>query len=251
MTLSWLKNYNLLIFDQLDSTNNEAMRLAKTKIVGDFVIVASKQTAGKGQKGRKWESIPGNLHASLLLQSELDMNRLKELSFLTAVVLHKTISHFVKKLNAPKIDIKLKWPNDVLVDGKKLAGILLESTRINDINYIIIGVGVNTHFLPKIKNIPVTSMLNEGLIIRDPMDFLNQFIIDFYSRFEKWKSENSFVNIKKEWQKNAYRLNEMVTLDDDVQKISGTFTGINDEGAICIMAPDGQVKSFSAGDFGY
>lgn len=251
MTLSWLKNYNLLIFDQIDSTNNEALRLAKAKVIGDFVIVARKQTAGKGQKGRKWESIPGNLHASLLLQSELDLNRLKELSFLTAVVLHKTVSDFVKKLNAPKIDIKLKWPNDVLIDGKKLAGILLESARINDINYVIIGVGVNTHFVPKINNTPVTSLLNEGMILRDSGDFLNQFIINFYSRFKKWQSENSFAPIKKEWQKNAYNLNEIITLDDGVQKISGIFTGIDKEGAICIKINDEQVRKFSAGDLGY
>jgi BirA family biotin operon repressor/biotin-[acetyl-CoA-carboxylase] ligase len=252
MSLSWLKNYNLLIFDQIDSTNNEALRLAKTNIVGNFVIIARTQTAGKGQKSRSWASVSGNLHASILLQTDLPANRLKELSFLTAVALHKTITAYINKLKISNIDIKLKWPNDILIEGKKLAGILLESTRFNNKNYVIIGVGVNTHFLPEIKNVPVTSLLNEGIVIRHSDDFLSAFMLKFETYYNKWLVENSFASIKKEWLKNAYYLNKNVTLNDGIQKISGIFKGIDEDGGICIkIEKNGQIHSFSSGDITY
>lgn len=251
MPLSWLKNYNFLIFDQIDSTNSEAIRLVKANVTGDFVIAAREQTAGRGQRGRLWESIPGNLHASLLLQSRLDINRLKELSFLTAVVLHKTILSFITKLKAPKVDVKLKWPNDVLINGKKIAGILLESIRYDDKNCVIIGVGVNTHFLPKINNNYITSLFNEGMILRHSDEFLHEFVINFDSYYKQWQFENNFANIKKEWMQNAYHLNENITLNDGMQKVTGIFKGIDNEGAICIALSDGKIQSFSSGDVSY
>ena len=99
MPLTWIENYNLLIFDQIDSTNNEAFRLIKNGIKGNFVIVAREQTAGKGSNKRSWESILGNLHMSILIQPIVSISRIKELSFLVAVVLHKTIKKFIINSN--------------------------------------------------------------------------------------------------------------------------------------------------------
>lgn len=251
MTLSWLKNYNLLIFDQVDSTNSEALRLVKANVTGDFIIVAREQTAGRGQKGRVWESIPGNLHASILLESNFDLNRLKELSFLTAVALHKTIISFNKKLKTPSIKPELKWPNDVLIIGKKVAGILLESIRYNDKNYVIVGVGVNTHFVPNIHNILVTSLLNEGMILKHSDDFLSEFMINFHFYYKQWQTANDFANIKKEWLKFAYHLNKNITLNDGTQKVTGIFKGVDESGALCIGLSNGKIQSFSAGDVSY
>ena len=81
--LPWPKDYNLLLFDRIDSTNDEALRLAKSGIKGNFVIVAKAQTNSRGTKGKPWESIIGNLHMSILLQPAVSINRIKELSFLT------------------------------------------------------------------------------------------------------------------------------------------------------------------------
>ncbi len=247
MQSQWLKNYNLLIFNRIDSTNSEAFRIIKNNIKGNFVIVAKEQTNGKGSKGKSWKSIAGNLHMSILLQSTVSISRLKELSFLIAVVLHETIKELIIKSNAPKADIKLKWPNDVLMDGKKLAGILIESKRLDGINYVVIGIGVNTHFIPDVPNIEITSLFNEGIILKDSDYFLSSFMSKFQTYYLKWTNTDSFDTIRKKWLKFAYNLNNIVILDNGVRKVSGVFRGIDQDGAICIELNGGVVQSFSSG----
>ncbi len=247
MQLPWLKNYNLLIFDQIDSTNSEALRLIKNGVKGNFVIVAREQTGGRGSKGRFWQSIPGNLHMSILFQPMVSISRLKELSFLVAVVLYETIQESISKSSAPKADIKLKWPNDVLMGGKKLAGILLESTCVGGINYVIIGIGVNTHFMPDISDVAVTSLFNEGVILKNSDYFLSNFMDKFQIYYSRWGAEGNFDNTRKQWLKFAYNVNSVVTLDNGVSKVSGVFKGIDQEGAICIELASGVVHSFSSG----
>ncbi len=246
MTLSWLNKYNLLIFDRIDSTNSEAIRIAKSQVNGNFLIVARKQTSGRGQKNKEWESLDGNLHASILLQSTLNINKLKELPFLVAIALKKALKIYVHN-HKDYSKIKLKWPNDLMFGHKKLAGILLESININNKNYVIIGVGVNTHFVPNIKDRECTSLFNEGIILKNADDFLNNFIVKFDYCYEKWKNENSFDTIKKEWIKNAYRLNEKIVFNNTEDKITGIFRGIDCEGRICIEQNNGLVMSFSSG----
>jgi BirA family biotin operon repressor/biotin-[acetyl-CoA-carboxylase] ligase len=247
MPLTWIENYNLLIFDQIDSTNNEAFRLIKNGIKGNFVIVAREQTAGKGSNKRSWESILGNLHMSILIQPIVSISRIKELSFLVAVVLHKTIKKFIINSNASKTDIQLKWPNDILIDDKKLAGILIESTCLNGVNYVVIGIGVNTHFIPDVKNADVTSLFNEGIILKNSDCFLSSFMNNFHANYFRWISDDNFNNIRKEWLKLAYNLNNIVTLDNGISKISGIFKGIDQEGAICIETVEKLLLSFSSG----
>lgn len=251
MLLPWLKNYDLLIFDQIDSTNSEALRLAKTGVKGNFVIVAREQTDGKGRKGKLWESISGNLHMSILLRPMVDMCRIKELSFLTAVTLYEVIQEFANKLTAHKADIKLKWPNDVLVGGKKIAGILLESTCLSSVNCVIIGIGVNTHFIPDISDVALTSLFNEGIILKSSDNLLSNFMDKFQIHYSGWEAEDSFDSIRKKWLKLAYNLNSNVTLDNGVQKVSGVFRSIDQEGAICIELADGKLCSFASGQVTY
>jgi len=249
--LPWPKDYNLLLFDRIDSTNDEALRLAKSGIKGNFVIVAKAQTNSRGTKGKPWESIIGNLHMSILLQPAVSINRIKELSFLTAIVLREAILEFIDTLKAPKADIKLKWPNDVLIEGKKVSGILLESTNIQGINYVIIGVGVNTHFIPNIPNISATSLLSEGIILKSPDSFLNTFMDNFQIHYSRWQKPDSFDSIKKRWLEFSYNLNKDITLDDGIRKVSGIFRGIDNEGAICVELVNGELCSFSSGRVTY
>ena len=247
MQLPWLKNYNLLIFDQIDSTNSEAFRLIKNGVKGNFVIVAREQTAGKGSNGRFWQSIPGNLHMTILLQPTISISRLKELSFLVAVTIHKTVKELIMNSNAPKADIKLKWPNDVLIGGKKLAGILIESTCLNGMNYVVIGIGVNTHFMPDVQNAEATSLFNEGIILKNSDYFLSSLMSKFQTHYFRWINDDSFYNTRNQWLKFAYNLNSVITLDNGTSKVSGIFRGIDQEGAICIETAEGVVLSFSSG----
>jgi len=249
--LPWAKNYNLLIFDRIDSTNDEALRLAKSGVNGNFVIIAKAQTNGRGTKGKPWESIIGNLHTSIFLQPHVNINRTKELSFLTAIVLRETILEFIDKLKAPKADIKLKWPNDVLIEGKKVSGILLESINIQGINYVIIGIGVNTHFVPNTPSISATSLLSEGIILKSPDSFLNIFMDKFQIHYSRWQKGDSFDSIKNRWLEFAYNLNKDITLDDGMRKVSGIFRGIDNEGAIRVELVNGELCSFFSGQVTY
>jgi len=251
MLVPWLKQFDLLIFDCIDSTNDEAIRLLKAGVRGDFVIIAREQHKGKGQKGKTWQSINGNLHASILISSDLNFDRLKELSFLTAVAIRDAILECIDYLKAPKANINLKWPNDVLIGDKKVAGILLESIRLDNKNYVIIGIGANTHFIPKMDGIKITSLLNEGIVLKNCDDFLSKVMDNFQFYYDKWQLERDFSGIRKEWIKSAYNLNNSIILNDGLKAISGIFRGINQEGAICIELTNGEQLYFSSGEVSY
>lgn len=251
MQSSWLENYTLLTFDKIDSTNDEAIRLIKKGIQGNILIVADKQTNGKGSKEKSWKSIAGNLHMSILLQPIVDINRITELPFLVAVILNETIKEFTSTLNAPKSDIKLKWPNDILVAGKKLAGILIESINLKGENYVIIGIGINTHFMPDIPNTEVTSLFSEGVILKNSTFFLNNFMQKFQPNYIKWMTNNNFNDTREKWLKSAYKLNNVVTIDNGIIKVSGIFKNIDLNGAICIELDNGNVQKFSSGQISF
>lgn len=249
--LLWPKDYKLLIFDKIDSTNDEALRLAKSRVNGNFVIIAKDQTKGRGTKGKSWESIIGNLHMSILLQSLVSIDRIKELSFLTAIVVREAILECIDKFKAPKVDIKLKWPNDVLIDGKKVSGILLESTNIQGINYAIIGVGVNTYFVPSTRSISATSLLSEGVVFKNPDSFLNIFMNQFQFHYFKWKKAGSFDSIRRWWLECAYKLNSSIIVDNGEEKIFGIFKGVDNQGGICVELINGELCSYSSGQVTY
>lgn len=247
----WLKQFDLLIFDRIDSTNDEAIRLLKAGVRGNFVIIAREQNKGKGQKGKSWQSINGNLHASILIKSDLSFDRLKELSFLTAVAIHDAILECISDLKAPTANINLKWPNDILIGNKKVAGILLEAIKVDNKNYLVIGIGANTHFVPKIEGVEVTSLLNEGVILRNSDDFLSKIMDNFQFYYDKWQTKGDFSVIRDAWLKSAYNLNKSITLNNGVQLISGVFKGIDQEGAICVELSNGQQQCFSSGEVTY
>ena len=118
----WPQGYALARHAEIDSTNNEARRLAEAGERGPLWIMAERQTAGRGRRGRSWETLTGNLAATLLLRPENTPAPVGQLSFAAALAVADVAAHV-----APHAAITVKWPNDVLVDGKKTAGILLES----------------------------------------------------------------------------------------------------------------------------
>ena len=171
MKLDWLGKYSLITFEEIDSTNSEALRIASSGVSGDFIILSKIQTGGRGTKGRYWASMAGNLHASILLESEFAPKKNSQLSFVIANAVYEVVKHFAKEQNI-NLNMKLKWPNDVLIDGHKLAGILLESISIKDKKYVVIGFGVNILHAPKIDR--KTISLNDlGIQINEPNEFLS------------------------------------------------------------------------------
>ena len=168
MQIKNLNSWKWLDYNELESTNDEALRLSENE---DKLIVTSKvQTKGKGRLGRKWESFDGNLFMSILMTWSMSENN--ALVFIISVALQQT----VKKI-LPQANVKIKWPNDVLVNDKKISGILIEA---GEQGKVVIGIGVNIKKSPQGENIiyPTTSLFEEGINI-DRVDFMKNFIGSF------------------------------------------------------------------------
>lgn len=246
MQFNWLKNYNLITFESIDSTNSEALRMASSGATGNFVILSRNQTGGRGQKGRQWISFPDNLQASILITSVVDPQRHFQLSFLIANAMYEAIQSIAKQqgLNG---DISLKWPNDVLIANKKVAGILLKSISFAGNNYIVIGCGVNIMNAPK-KLERATSLKDEGFELKGVDEFLNILMSKFDPLYQEWVIENNFKKIRQDWMSRAYNLNKVITVDDGVKRISGIFKEIDFDGSIKLRLVSGQFYNIVAGD---
>ncbi len=247
MTLNCIKNYNLLIFESLDSTNSEALRLASVGVDGNAIILSKEQTAGRGQKGTRWVSLEGNLHASILLDSSADPKNHPQLSFIIANAVHDSIKELARasKLN---LDIRLKWPNDILINNKKVAGILLESINFNSKHYVIIGLGINIMQAPLSLKKTVTSLLNENIKLNHPHEFLNILIDKFDRLYSQWLIGNDFTKTKEYWMKYAYNLNKPITVGNGVNRISGIFRGINSDGSMKLELASGKLCNITNGE---
>lgn len=243
----WLNNYNLLTLEEIDSTNTEALRLANAGAKDQLVIVAKKQTSARGQNAREWVSLDSNLHASILIQSDVNRKRLPELSFLMANAMHEAVTFCAKQQNI-SLNLSLKWPNDILIDDKKLAGILLESINIDNKNYVVIGFGVNVFESPIIPEKITTSLFDEGIILASPYEFLNVLMNQFDHLYKEWILDNNFSNTRKNWMKNAYNLNKLITIDDGTNRTSGIFKGIGIDGSVCLELSNGEICNFSSGE---
>lgn len=247
MSSNWLKNYTLITFEQIDSTNSEALRLANARVSGNFVILAKNQTGGRGQKGKSWVSMPGNLHSSILIEIDVVRNRHLELSFLAANSLYEAICFFAKNCNA-HFQMDLKWPNDVLINSSKVAGILLESIAFGDKSYVVIGFGVNVKKSPSDLEKDSTSLQSHQIYLDQPEDFLDVLMKKFDKLYNKWLHDDSFENTRLNWTKRAYRLNQHILVKEGKEQLSGVFTGINNNGAMIIQNRDGVSRVIHSGE---
>jgi BirA family biotin operon repressor/biotin-[acetyl-CoA-carboxylase] ligase len=247
MQLDWFKGYNLIYFEEIDSTNSEALRIASSGTSGDSIILASNQTGGRGSKGRYWTSIPGNLHASILLESKVSLKKNSQLSFVIANAVFEAISYLAKLQNI-KLDMKMKWPNDVLINEQKVAGILLESISIKEKNYVVIGFGINLMHAPVLDN-KTTCLTDLGIKINSTDEFLNVLMGKFEKLYQQWKLDNNFIKTRKNWLRRAYNLNKVITIDDGARRISGVFKEIDLDGAMRLQLASGQYCNIVAGEF--
>lgn len=244
----FIDDYHLLTYDVLDSTNEEAKRLAVAGGQHGAVIWANEQSEGRGRNDKKWHSFPGNLHFSLLLQPKLDFDILPQLSFVTSLALFRTVRTLVETDS----EITIKWPNDLLLNGAKLAGILLETYSHNKIQepWVIIGVGLNIENCPDDIDYPVTSLKDAGLEIVSAKIVLTRFLNMFENLYDEW-IENGFQAIRQKWLTHAAYLHEIITLQYGDEKITGEFSSIDKFGNIMMRIKsnlNSEVKCFAAGE---
>lgn len=234
-------------FDEIGSTNAEALaRAAGTEAVpGRCWFVARAQTAGRGRRGRPWDSRPGNLYASLLLVDPAPPARQPELCFVAALALYDAVRTVT---GIDPLRIGVKWPNDVLVDGGKLAGILLEATTLPDgRGATVIGFGVNCARSPDDTPYPTVSLAGAGFPT-EPDSLLAALDRGMQDRLAQWDGGEGFPLTRESWLRCALGLGRSVTVRLHGRETEGIFEALDFSGALVLRRPDGVRETIRAGD---
>ncbi len=234
----------------LDSTNTEALRLANQGDQGALWIVADTQTEGRGRHGREWQSFKGNLFTSLLLINPCDIVLASQLGFLASLSLHDALCE-ITQLSPSRFT--LKWPNDILCDGAKCAGVLLEAHRLSHNNALglIIGIGVNVAQAPQNTPYRATALSNHMVI--DTMTIRKLFTAlsnAFSKRFIEWHDVRlGFSAIRHEWLKFAAGIGQEITIRTPQKEKTGVFQAIDAYGRLILHIKGAdQPEYIDAGD---
>ena len=224
--------YRLIARDEVGSTNDEARALVAAGAGPGTVVWAESQTAGRGRLGRDWVSPPGNLYCSIIMRPKVDVAHIAEISFVSALAVRDALISILPG----DIALRFKWPNDVLAAGRKIAGILVEAEKLPDEDRLalIVGIGVNIVSAPRETDYPATCI---SAVTRAPRvsRLLTSLVAALDRRVELW-TRGGFAAIRLEWMDHAYGVGGQVTASSG---ISGTFTGLDETGAI-IIASNGE-----------
>lgn len=238
--------YRLKVFDKLDSTNSEALRLATAGEASGLWVWAHNQEAGRGRSGRSWESLSGNLCCSLLLRPQCPVSATPQLGFVTGVALHQTLAQSVSE--ASQADIRLKWPNDLLIDGRKAGGILLESQlQPNDHIAVVIGIGINVAAYPETPDFPAISLQEKGSQATAG-DVLAMLARELDASLKVWDNGAGFAAVRKAWLERTHVPGTPISVKLPNEMLIGTFAGLDDQGALVLSLSDGREKLVTAGD---
>lgn len=236
----WPDGTEKFVFDTIDSTMAEARRQAPA-IAGVAWFLAHVQTAGTGRRGRPWDSQDGNFAASLLIRPEATPDKLALRSFVAALALYDALVECTGRADI----FALKWPNDVLLNGGKLAGILLETLAEGPDRYaLIIGIGVNLKSIPsagalEATALPPKSLSQETGLTITPESFLNALALS-YANWENTLQTYGFAPIRQAWLSKAANMGMTITAKLPNQHIVGIFKTVDETGALILQATDRQ-----------
>ena len=240
--MNWPKGYALKEFDEIDSTNEEARRLALAGERGPLWIMAARQSAGRGRRGRAWVSPKGNLSATLLLAPGRPANECAQLSFAAALAASDAVLSF-------GTEARVKWPNDVLANGAKLAGILLESASQGgaDPAWLAIGIGINLKHHPSDTEFPATSLAAIGIAVPEPREALLRLAASFAKWYDIWRAQG-FAPIRDAWLARAAGLGTRIRARLTNGETMGIFEGIDANGALLLRETQDRVRAIAAGE---
>lgn len=236
----------LIFLPTTPSTNDHAKDLALHRQAPEFTCVyALEQTKGRGSRQREWISPKGNLYASYILYPDCPPQTAPQLSFVTALAIRAAIVD----IGVAGEDITLKWPNDVLLNNKKLAGILLESSAQTPTktDYVVAGVGVNLINHPENVLFPATDIKTATGITKTPADMAPQIQARIQQYEQQWKNQG-FAPIRQEWLTHAAQLNQPITIKLHNETVSGIFTGLDEQGNLILQMEGGKTRLMNTGD---
>jgi BirA family biotin operon repressor/biotin-[acetyl-CoA-carboxylase] ligase len=219
---------------EVGSTNDWLLARA-TELPDGHWVIADRQTAGRGRRGRAWSDGAGNLMASVLVHAD---GPVQQLSFVAALALHTALARWV-----PADRIRLKWPNDLLLDGVKVSGILLERSG----NALVIGFGANLASAPLDTERPATSLAGAGIAAPAPVAVLDVLIAAFAEYRGLWATQG-FDPIRTRWLALAAGVGDRIAARLGSETLEGCFEGIEADGALTLRLDDGQLRPVHAGE---
>jgi len=237
--------YRLVRYDTVGSTNEEAKRLARAAAAEGTLVWAFQQTAGRGRRGRAWASPPGNLYTSVVLRPQCPVDQAAQLGFVAALAVGDTLTSTTEK----QLDtLSYKWPNDVLLSGRKTAGILLESELGENevLEFVVVGVGINLLSSPRETEFPATSIAEEDLGTVSPSAALEGFAHHFQAWAARWR-ETGFGPIRTAWRARAMALGETIRVRLEPATLHGRFIDIDQQGAL-LLESAGELRRIAAGE---
>ena len=243
--LPGLRGWRHLALDATGSTNDDAMAAARDGEPGGLWVTAKIQESGRGRRGRTWQSPSGNLYASMMLIDPAPNDRLVTLPLAVSVALHRAIS---MACPAAAHALSIKWPNDILLEGRKIAGFLLEVTSLapNKIA-VVVGCGINCAWHPDEAAYPTTSLQARGHAIDAEMLFA-YLAKAMASTLAEWDQGRGFPDTRDAWLIRASGVGEKVVARFEKEELSGTFSHLDDEGRLVLNGDDGKEYRISAGD---
>jgi BirA family transcriptional regulator, biotin operon repressor / biotin---[acetyl-CoA-carboxylase] ligase len=233
--------HRLVHFERINSTNAEARRLAEAGERGPLWLWADEQTAGRGRLGRSWVSEPGNLYATLLFSTAAPTAVVAQVGFAAAVAVHEMVQRLL-----PDADIKLKWPNDVLLDGAKFCGLLAEIAGPAG-NTMALGWGLNLVSAPAATPYPVTWLARHGAKagVEKLLELLAETVWNWLT---VWDEGRGFARIREAWLQRCAGLGRAIFVQSGNTSTAGVFRGLAEDGALILGLPGGRQRTIHAGD---
>lgn len=239
-------NFLIHQYNEVESTNSLALELAQNnKLQNNEVIIASSQSNGRGRQNKKWISPRGNLYMSILIRDNINTQKIHHLNFIAICALNEAINTIFHNQNIIA-SIKNKWPNDLMIDNHKVAGILAESKlNSNNCEYLVIGTGLNILSNPINANYPAANLAQFSCQCSIE-DILKLYLDKFSNLYDNWQ-KFGFKNIRNLWLNKAYKLGEEIKINYNNNIINGIFEDIDNDGNI-ILGKDNQKNIFNFGE---
>lgn len=230
---------DIVYLEAVGSTNDHAKQLARNGAVEGTTVTAARQTAGRGRQSNQWTSEPGNLYMTLILRPDVRASDSGQLSFLAAVALADTVAAVL-----PDQAVTLKWPNDLLLNGQKAAGILLETEAVagKKLDWLVMGIGLNIAHAP--DGAACLNALGAGVTAQEMLGVLRGRIFDLYAEWQR----AGFAPIRDAWLARAAHIGQEINVRLPKENFRATFMGIDATGALHVTMPDGQERHIASGE---
>lgn len=240
-----LDGWRRLHLPAVGSTNAEALDIAASGDPGNLWVTAGEQLTGRGRRGRDWVSPPGNLYATALLADPAPLAKLGALPLVAAIAVHDAIA----ACGLPEgTELAIKWPNDILLNGAKCCGMLLESRPLRDGRLaVVIGCGINIAHHPDPGIYPATS-LNRAGISATPETLFAHLARSLEKALGVWDGGRGVAQIRDDWLEHAQGVGKTIAVNLATSRLEGIFQGIDADGLLLLRDSGGRTHSISAGD---